>query len=156
MAAQTGLPHLFFPVAKLRGCQVRGTDTRVQTLEPVVLCFSVAMWGEKNQTKSNYGGKGFLWLILPDRSASWREAKAEWKAENEAAATRGRQLTDCLAFPGFLSFLSYTAQAIYPKTGQPTVVWALPHQSAIKIKSPTDMLPGLSGGVFSPNGIPSS
>lgn len=105
------------------------------------------MGKKKQKTKidqKQFWGKGFLWLLLllPDYSPSWREATAELKAETEAAVTGELQLAAC--FPWLARAATFLTQPrpTYPKTGQPTVVWTLPHQSAIKIKSLTDMLTG--------------
>lgn len=106
------------PCAQLRGCQVRGTDTRVRRPEPVARCFSVAMGKtNKNKPKAIWGGKDFFRLLLPDHGPVRKEAESELKAETEAAATGGLQRAGLLPLACSATFL-IQPRPTYPKTGQ--------------------------------------
>lgn len=106
---------------------------------------------KQKQAKSNFRGKGFLGLIT-SRSRSIPEGS---RVRAEGGNGSGRHRRTLLPLACSAAFLTQP-RPTYPKAGQPTVLWALPHQSAIKIKCPTDMLPGLADAGNSSNGLPSS
>lgn len=85
----------------------------------------------EHQKQTQTGRKGFIWLILPGNSPSLKEVRAGTWCRSWCSGHGGRLLTGllpCLAQPAFLE-----ARSTSPRVAPPTMDWALPDQSLIKI-----------------------